>query len=77
MKDFSLNFLQEVHGYRLQPVFTALTWLFVVLTGGVLRLVFHWWPHWMLYATHRKCCLKSAEKVLVVVSDVSASPAHM
>jgi cation-transporting ATPase 13A3/4/5 len=52
----------------------ALTWLFIVLTGGVLRLVFHWWPHLMLYATHRKCALKSAEKVLVVVSDVSADP---
>jgi cation-transporting ATPase 13A3/4/5 len=62
--------LQEVYGYRRQPVLTAMTWLFIGLTGGVLRLVFHWWPHWMLYATHKKCPLNTADKVLVVVSHV-------
>nr|CAD7406440.1 unnamed protein product [Timema poppensis] len=56
----------EVYGYRSSPLQTAVTWLFICLTFGVLRLVFHWWPQLMLFATHKRCSLNVAEKVLVV-----------
>jgi cation-transporting ATPase 13A3/4/5 len=35
------------------------------LTLGILRLVLHWWSHWLLLATHKSCSLEDAEKVLV------------
>ncbi|KAJ9592472.1 hypothetical protein L9F63_015888, partial [Diploptera punctata] len=56
----------EVYGYQRQRLLTFVTWLCIVLTGGILRLVFHWWPHWMLYATHSKCKLSCADTVLVI-----------
>ncbi|XP_069675902.1 polyamine-transporting ATPase 13A3-like isoform X2 [Periplaneta americana] len=56
----------EVYGYQRHPLLTTMTWLLIGLTAGILRLVFHWWPHWMLYATHRKCPLRTADKVLIV-----------
>lgn len=48
-----------------------LTWAFIILTGGILRLIFHWSPYWMLLATHVRCKLSDAEKVLVVVRITS------
>ncbi|XP_066996755.2 polyamine-transporting ATPase 13A3 [Anabrus simplex] len=56
----------EIYGYRQHFLYACITWIFVILTGGILRLIFHWWPHWMLFATHKKCPLPSAEKVLIV-----------
>ncbi|XP_069683433.1 polyamine-transporting ATPase 13A3-like isoform X2 [Periplaneta americana] len=56
----------EVYGYERNAVRTALTWLCVVLTAGTLRLVFHWYPQWLLYTTHTRCPLCSATKILVV-----------
>ncbi|XP_063218884.1 polyamine-transporting ATPase 13A3 isoform X2 [Bacillus rossius redtenbacheri] len=56
----------ELYGYRKDAIRVAVTWLFILLTVGALRLVFHWWPHLMLLATHKKCKLPEAEKVLVV-----------
>ncbi|KAJ4445475.1 hypothetical protein ANN_07283 [Periplaneta americana] len=58
--------MQEVYGYERDAVRTVLTWLCVVLTAGTLRLVFHWYPQWLLYATHIRCPLCSATKILVV-----------
>ncbi|KAL1121979.1 hypothetical protein AAG570_003387, partial [Ranatra chinensis] len=55
----------EVQGYIRDKLRTTVCWIFVVISLGSLRLVFHWWPHWMLYATHRRCPLEIAEKVLV------------
>ncbi|KAJ4431250.1 hypothetical protein ANN_19847 [Periplaneta americana] len=60
------NLNMEVYGYQRHPLLTTMTWLLIGLTAGILRLVFHWWPHWMLYATHRKCPLRTADKVLIV-----------
>ncbi|KAI5749947.1 hypothetical protein M8J76_011676 [Diaphorina citri] len=56
----------EVYGYKRDKVRTSVSWLLIVLSGGSLRLVFHWWPQLMLYATHRQCPLDFAEKVLLV-----------
>ncbi|XP_075212316.1 polyamine-transporting ATPase anne boleyn isoform X2 [Lycorma delicatula] len=56
----------EVFGYCKHKIRTFITWFFIIFTLGALRLVFHWWPQWMLYATHRSCPLDIAQKVLVV-----------
>lgn len=60
--------LQEVYGYRRNALRTGISWFFIFLTLGALRLVFHWWPHLMLLATHHYCPLHCAEKLLIVVS---------
>ncbi|GAB0092078.1 Cation-transporting ATPase [Sergentomyia squamirostris] len=55
----------KVTGYRMCPFRTVIYWCCVVLTAGIVRLVTHWWRHWLLLATHTCCPLASAEKVLV------------
>lgn len=52
-------------GYRRSVARTALCWLGVVLTVGLLRLFMHWWKHWLLLATHTPCSLDVAEKLLI------------
>lgn len=44
----------------------AITWIGIVLTAFLLRLVFHWKPEWMLKCTHVKSSLAKAQKVLLV-----------
>lgn len=61
-----------IYGYEISPVGSALTRTFYVLTLGLLRLVFHWYPHWKLFSTHRKCGLDKATTVLIVVSNIVA-----
>ncbi|XP_046388324.1 polyamine-transporting ATPase 13A3-like isoform X2 [Ischnura elegans] len=56
----------QIYGYRPHMALKVLTWAAILVTGGVLRLIFHWWPHWMLYATHSQCHLSSATSVLCV-----------
>ncbi|XP_012263211.2 polyamine-transporting ATPase 13A3 isoform X1 [Athalia rosae] len=56
----------EIYGYKRNPSWTAITWILIVCTAGLLRLVFHWVPHLMLLATHTKCSLEEAETVLLV-----------
>ncbi|XP_068211520.1 polyamine-transporting ATPase 13A3 isoform X2 [Palaemon carinicauda] len=56
----------EVYGYKRSWLKTSITWIFILATGGLLRLVFHWVPEWMLYSTHVRCSLEDASKVLVV-----------
>ncbi|KAH0547164.1 polyamine-transporting ATPase 13A3-like isoform X1 [Cotesia glomerata] len=56
----------EIYGYRRSKIFTIITWILIIATGGLLRLVFHWVPHWMLRATHSKCPLEEADTVLLV-----------
>ncbi|KAJ1522556.1 hypothetical protein ONE63_001742 [Megalurothrips usitatus] len=55
-----------VYGYTRSLWRSVVTWFFIVLTCGILRLFFHWTPHWWLYATHKRCGLKVAQKVLLV-----------
>lgn len=58
----------EICGYRSCPLRTALTYAFIVLTGGVLRLVYHWVPHWFLKSTSVPCPVPQAQYILVTVS---------
>ncbi|XP_046811083.1 polyamine-transporting ATPase 13A3 isoform X2 [Lucilia cuprina] len=55
----------NITGYRRSNLRTFLCWLCICLTGGLLRLILHWWRHWYLMATHEICPLEDAEKVLV------------
>ena len=59
----------EIYGYRRSKIKTIVTYFFIFITIGILRLVYHWFPEWFLNCTHSKCSLESAEKVLVVVSN--------
>ncbi|XP_073986306.1 polyamine-transporting ATPase 13A3-like isoform X2 [Rhodnius prolixus] len=56
----------EIYGYREYLPIKITTWTAIILTAGLLRLVFHWWPKLMLYATHRPCNLATATKLLVI-----------
>lgn len=55
----------SVYGYKKSKFRSFLCYAGVVLTLGILRLVMHWWSHWLLLATHKPCSLEDAEKVLV------------
>ncbi|KAF5281780.1 hypothetical protein FQR65_LT14527 [Abscondita terminalis] len=55
----------EICGYRKSKVKLAMTYFFIVLTFGLLRLLFHWIPHWLLKATCVPCPVTEAEQVLV------------
>jgi cation-transporting P-type ATPase 13A2 len=56
----------EIWGYHRSRFYTFLTYMGYLLTGGILRLVFHWLPHWQLYATHRRCPLPVGNQVLIM-----------
>ncbi|RZF39245.1 hypothetical protein LSTR_LSTR010339 [Laodelphax striatellus] len=56
----------EVYGYCRNKVKTVVTWVLIVCSLGAVRLVFHWWPRFMLYATHTRCPLDAAHKVMVI-----------
>jgi len=49
-----------------------LCWVGTVLTVGVLRLVFHWCPDWMLKCTCVTASLDRAEYVLLEVCMIVA-----
>ncbi|KAI8795741.1 cation-transporting ATPase 13A3, partial [Biomphalaria glabrata] len=55
----------EIHSYQLSKMKLYLTYLGYLWTVGILRLVFYWLPHLMLWATHIPCELANAEKVLL------------
>lgn len=59
----------EIHGYKTSPFRLAVTYLLILLTGGALRLVYHWIPHWFLKSTSVPCPLTEAERILVIVSS--------
>jgi hypothetical protein len=59
----------EIYGYRRSNIKTIVTYFFIFVTIGILRLVYHWFPEWFLNCTHSKCSLESANQVLVVVSN--------
>ncbi|XP_050051478.1 polyamine-transporting ATPase 13A3 [Dermacentor andersoni] len=56
----------EVFGYRPDGCRTLATWCGMLVTVGLLRLLFHWHPAWWLYCTHRRCPLQQATTVLLV-----------
>ncbi|CAH8492371.1 unnamed protein product [Heterobilharzia americana] len=57
--------LVEITGYSLSRPRTVIVYIGIVLTCGLLRLVFHWFPHWMLMCMNKKCSLLQAQKILV------------
>ncbi|XP_014250253.1 probable cation-transporting ATPase 13A3 isoform X2 [Cimex lectularius] len=57
-----------IYGYKEHLPFQVATWIGYFLSLGLLRLVFHWWPHLMLYAKHKQCSLDEATKLLVIDS---------
>jgi len=61
-----LIFAYYCYSYRRNHARTVIIWFLIVITGGLLRLIFHWVPHLMLQATHIKCSLEEAETVLLI-----------
>lgn len=55
----------RVYGFRKSALKTVLTYASYVLTIGWVRLFFHWYPQLHLYATHQKCPLSHATKLLI------------
>ena len=60
--------VQELWGYRYHPVRRFLTWAAIVVSLGLLRLVFHWKPHWGLYCMCRQCPAQHATHILLKVT---------
>ncbi|XP_053974573.1 polyamine-transporting ATPase 13A3-like isoform X1 [Hylaeus volcanicus] len=56
----------EIYGFRRNKLLTAVTWFLIIVTVGLLRLVFHWVPRLMILATHSRCRLEDADTVLLV-----------
>lgn len=56
----------EIYGYRRSYLNTFLTWIAIVASGFLLRLIFYWRPQWLLYSTYIRCSLQDAEKVLLI-----------
>ena len=59
---------QIAHGFRRNLTKTILTWLAVICSLGIVRLIFYWMEHWMLLCTHSACDLKDADQILLIVS---------
>uniref|UniRef100_A0A1Y1K832 Cation-transporting ATPase n=1 Tax=Photinus pyralis TaxID=7054 RepID=A0A1Y1K832_PHOPY len=55
----------EICGYKPSKLRLAVTYLFIVLTCGLLRLLFHWIPHLYLRATCVPCPVNEAEQLLI------------
>lgn len=58
----------EICGYKRSLVKSCITFFFMVVSCGLIRLLFHWVPHWYLKATSVKCGFKDAETILITVS---------
>lgn len=58
----------EICGYKTSTIKTALTYSFIFLTAGILRLIYHWVPHWFLKSTAVPCPIKQAQYILITVS---------
>jgi len=58
----------EIWGYEISHPKTIVTWFFILITVGLLRLVLYWQPNWLLLCTHKKCPLHLATKVLLMVN---------
>ncbi|XP_076292849.1 polyamine-transporting ATPase 13A3 [Lasioglossum baleicum] len=55
----------RIYGFERSNLKRILTCVSYVLTVGLIRLFFHWYPHLHVYATHKKCPLNRATKLLV------------
>lgn len=59
--------IKDVTGYSISYIRTIFMYIGIIFTCGLLRLVFRWFPHWMLMCMNKKCALIKAEKILVKV----------
>lgn len=57
----------DVCGYRKSPLKVTVTYFVIIATAGLLRLVFHWMPHWFLKATSVQCDVNRAQYLLITV----------
>ncbi|KAK4476206.1 hypothetical protein MN116_001418 [Schistosoma mekongi] len=64
----------EIEGYKFSYVRYWCMVICCILSGGLLRLLFHWFPHWMLSCTHKTCNLNEANKVKI--KDISGIYIH-
>nr|XP_034180704.1 probable cation-transporting ATPase 13A3 [Osmia lignaria]XP_034180705.1 probable cation-transporting ATPase 13A3 [Osmia lignaria]XP_034180707.1 probable cation-transporting ATPase 13A3 [Osmia lignaria]XP_034180708.1 probable cation-transporting ATPase 13A3 [Osmia lignaria] len=55
----------RIYGFEKNTLKSVLICISYVLTVGWVRLFFHWYPQLHLYATHKKCPLNRATKLLV------------
>ncbi|XP_025263819.1 probable cation-transporting ATPase 13A3 isoform X2 [Camponotus floridanus] len=55
-----------IYGFEKSLLKTIITYVLYILSIGWIRLLFHWYPRLHLYATHRKCTLNRATKILVI-----------
>lgn len=55
----------RVYGFKKSKLKSILIYVSYILTLGWVRLFFHWYPQLHLYATHKKCALSSATKLLI------------
>ncbi|KOC69420.1 putative cation-transporting ATPase 13A3 [Habropoda laboriosa] len=55
----------HVYGFEKSKFKSILACISYVLTIGCVRLFFHWYPQLHLYATHKKCSLNQATKLLI------------
>ncbi|KAE9550035.1 hypothetical protein FO519_006763 [Halicephalobus sp. NKZ332] len=60
-QDETLN----IYGYHTNAFKTILTWVFTILTVGILQLIFYWHPKIKVRCTASKCGLSIAEYILV------------
>ena len=68
--------VQEIVGYRTDRVRLAVTWVFIVLSVGLLRLVFYWRPDWMVRCTGRVVVLQLADCVILTVWPAPRTSIH-
>lgn len=59
----------EISGFARSVLGLTITWIFIVLSVGFLRLVFYWKPNWLILCTHKRCFIKYATKVLLKVNN--------
>ncbi|KYQ50050.1 putative cation-transporting ATPase 13A3, partial [Trachymyrmex zeteki] len=57
---------KRIYGFEKSSLRTILTYVSYILSVGLIRLLFHWYPRLYLYATHRKCALSCATKILAI-----------
>lgn len=69
----------QIYGYVPHRGLAVLTWILVISSLFLLRLVFHWKPSWMLHMTNVSCPLADAQKVLLVdqYSKKFVEPVHI
>ncbi|KYM79315.1 putative cation-transporting ATPase 13A3, partial [Atta colombica] len=56
----------HIYGFEKSSLRIILTYISYILSVGLVRLLFHWYPRLYLYATHRKCALNCATKILAI-----------